>query len=114
LKQVEIASLPAGRDAAAGAHLDPERVAHYVRSGDAVRPIVVYETPAGPLVADGHHRIAAALERGCETIAAEVRTGSRHDALRYASATAAAERGMSIAAATEHIRRRSEGRWGRG
>src|SRR4051812_28156027 len=67
-----------------GEHLDPHRVAHYAAAAEPVAPVVVYRTPEGLLVADGHHRIAATRQRGDTTIEAEIRDGCRHDALRYA------------------------------
>ena len=47
--------------------------------------MVVFDTPEGPLLADGHHRLAAAGRLGRKTVEAEVRAGSRQDALRYAA-----------------------------
>jgi ParB-like chromosome segregation protein Spo0J len=64
------------------------------------------------LLADGYHRVAAARLRGLETVEAEVRRGSRHDALRYAATVGAAERGISPEEADFYIiRRRSQGLW---
>jgi ParB-like chromosome segregation protein Spo0J len=95
------------------AHLDAERVAHHAHTPDAVRPVVVYETPQGRLLVDGYHRIAAARQRGATTIEAEIRHGSRRDALRYAAATAAAQRGITSREAIDHIKRHSADRWAR-
>jgi ParB-like chromosome segregation protein Spo0J len=94
------------------AHLDPERVAHYERTPASAAPVVVYETPQGRLLVDGYHRVAAAQRRGATTIAAEIRHGSRHDALRYAAANAARQRGIQPDEALDYIRRRSGRRWG--
>jgi ParB-like chromosome segregation protein Spo0J len=52
---------------------------------DDLPPVVVFDTPEGPLLADGHHRLAAAGRLGRKTVEAEVRAGSRQDALRYAA-----------------------------
>jgi ParB-like chromosome segregation protein Spo0J len=41
----------------------------------------VFDTEEGLLLADGYHRVAAALKEGRKTVEAEVRRGSRHDAL---------------------------------
>jgi ParB-like chromosome segregation protein Spo0J len=112
-RELEIAALLRHADAGPVARLDADRVAAYVRAGDAVPPIVVYDTPEGPLIADGHHRLAAALERGRTTIAADFRAGTRRDALRYAALTAAAQRGIPVADALERIRLHSGDRWGR-
>lgn len=71
-------------------HLDPERVEHYQRSIDSLAPVVVLASEEGCLLADGYHRLAAARKEGRGTIEAEVRTGSRHDALEYAVAIGAA------------------------
>jgi ParB-like chromosome segregation protein Spo0J len=86
-------------------HLDPERVEHYRRSIDAIPPVVVFETDEGLLLADGYHRVAAALQEGRDTVEAEVRSGSRHDALNYAVAVGAAQRGLSEDEVREHILR---------
>jgi ParB-like nuclease domain len=95
-----------------GAHLDAERVAHYAHTPAGVPPVVVYDTPQGRLLVDGYHRIAAAQQRGASTIEAEIRHGSRRDALHYAAAKAAVQRDMSVDEAVDHIKRRSGDRWG--
>jgi ParB-like chromosome segregation protein Spo0J len=95
------------------AHLDPERVAHYVETHDPLPPVVVYQTAEGLLLVDGYHRIAAAQQRGATTIEAEIRHGSRNDALRYAAAMAAAQRGVTAQEATDRIEHHSGRRWGR-
>jgi hypothetical protein len=89
-------------------HLDSERVEHYRRSIDAPAPVVVFETEEGLLLADGYHRIAAALKDGRTTIEADVRRGSRHDALEYAAAVGAAQRGMSSDEVRKHVLKRSQ------
>jgi ParB-like chromosome segregation protein Spo0J len=94
------------------AHLNPDRVARYVQTTEAIPPVVVLDTPDGRLLVDGHHRLAAARRRGAVDIEAEVRAGSRHDALQYAADKAAAERGMSRQEAIDYIKRLSGDRWG--
>jgi hypothetical protein len=64
------------------AHLDAQRVERYAGMIDTLPPVVVFATLEGVLLADGYHRVAAARVRGLETVEAEVRRGSRHDALR--------------------------------
>jgi hypothetical protein len=97
------------------ARLDPERVAQYAAPRLGF-PVVVYDTPEGRLLVDGYHRIAAAQQRGASTIEAEIRHGSRRDALHYAAAKAAVQRDMSFDEAVGHIKRRSGdlrgGHWG--
>jgi ParB-like chromosome segregation protein Spo0J len=90
-------------------HLDPQQVERYRHSIDRLPPLVVFDTREGPLLADGHHRLAAASAEGKETIEAEVRNGSRQDALAYAVAVGAAQRGLPA----EDARRRTLDRYGR-
>jgi hypothetical protein len=49
------------------AHLDPARVERYAQVLDALPPVVVFDTPERPLLADGYHRLAAARRRGLVT-----------------------------------------------
>jgi len=87
------------------AHLDAARVECYAGMVDALPPVIVFETPEGLLLADGYHRVAAARRRGLQTIEAEVRSGSLHDALRYAATVGAAQRGISPEEAASYIER---------
>jgi len=57
--------------------------------------VVIFDTPEGMLRVDGYHRLAAVRRCGLETVEAEVRSGSRHDALQYAARVVAAQRGIS-------------------
>ena len=84
-------------------HLDPERVERYRRSIDRLAPVVVFETEDGLLLADGYHRIAAAVREGQATIEAEVRKGTRKEALEYAAAAGACQRGLSPDEVKDHI-----------
>jgi ParB-like chromosome segregation protein Spo0J len=86
-------------------------VQRYAEMLDALPPVVVFDTGEGLLLADGYHRVAAARARGLETVEAEVRHGSRHDALRYAATVGAAQQGLSPDDVVLYIRRRSQGRW---
>ena len=52
------------------------------RTLDALPPVVVVDTPEGLLLADGYHRVAASRRLGLEEVEAEVRTGTRRDALQ--------------------------------
>lgn len=47
-------------------------VLRYLRHPRSGTPPLVYETDAGRFVADGHHRIVAAIVRGQESIAVDV------------------------------------------
>ena len=77
-------------------HLDAARVERYASSPDELPPVVVFDTGDGLLLADGHHRVAAARRRGADTVDAEIRRGSRSDALRYAVEVGAAQRGVTV------------------
>src|SRR5205814_8386276 len=84
-------------------HRDPARVERYRRSADRLAPVGVCETGDGLLLADGYHRIAAALREGRATAETEVRKGSRKEALEYAAAVGARQRGLSPEEAKDHI-----------
>ena len=66
-------------------HVDPEIARRYADQIDDLPPIVVFLTPEGLLVADGYHRLAAAKLLGRDWIEADVREGSRSDALSHAA-----------------------------
>ena len=110
MPQVRIAALLANAPVDPEAHLDAARVEHYAQMLDALPPVVVFESAEGLLLADGYHRVAAARRSGLETVEAEVRRGSRHDALRYAATVGAAQRGISPEDAASYIRRHSQDR----
>jgi hypothetical protein len=61
------------------------------------------------LLADGYHRVAAAQHAGRSTIQAEVRPGTKAQAIQFAVDLARAERGVSAEQAREAIRRYSGG-----
>jgi ParB-like chromosome segregation protein Spo0J len=88
-----------------GRHLDLQRVEQYRRSIDRLAPVVAFKTEEGLLLADGYHRVAAALREGRDTVEAEVRTGSRRDALQYAADVGAGQRGISPDEAENRIMR---------
>lgn len=92
------------------AHLDAVRVERFARTFDALPPVVVFDTQEGLLLVDGYHRVAAARRLGLETVEAEVRSGSRHDALRYAARVGATQRGISPEKAISYIERHASDR----
>jgi hypothetical protein len=111
MTQLRIAELLASSPVDPAAHLDPERVRHYAELPGDLPPVVAFCTEQGLLLADGYHRVAAAQARGLDTIEAEIRHGSAHDALRYAASIGAKQRGLSEAEVMRHLQRRSGGRW---
>ncbi len=67
-------------------HIAVADYAEAMEAGDEFPPIVVYFRFGGPAyVADGFHRVAAAQKIGLKKIKAEVRDGSRRDAILYAA-----------------------------
>ena len=106
MRRVRVVDLLAGAPVDPESHLDAARVERYAQILDELPPVVVFDTEEGLLLADGYHRVAAARRRGRETVEAEVRPGSRHDALLYAAAVGAAQRGISPDEAAAYIRRR--------
>lgn len=82
MARLRIAELLANAPIDPEAHLDAARVERYARTPDALPPVVVVDTPEGLLLADGYHRVAASRRLGLEEVEAEVRTGTRRDALQ--------------------------------
>ena len=82
MARLRIADLLANAPIEPEAHLDAARVERYARTLDALPPVVVVDTPEGLLLADGYHRVAASRRLGLEEVEAEVRTGTRRDALQ--------------------------------
>jgi ParB-like chromosome segregation protein Spo0J len=90
--------------------LDEQTVAAYMEDFDLLPAVLVFETPAGLLLADGFHRLEAAHRLGRAEIAAEVRSGSRTDALdeaikvnlRHGQRYSRAERSKAIRLFEEH------------
>ena len=82
MARLRIAELLANAPIDPEAHLDAARVERYTRTLDALPPVVVVDTPEGLLLADGYHRVAASRRLGLEEVEAEVRTGTRRDALQ--------------------------------
>jgi hypothetical protein len=114
MTQVRIADLLASSPVDPTAHLDPDRVRRYADRLDDLPPVVAFRTEQGLILADGYHRVAAAQARGLDTIEAEIRHGSAHDALRYAATIGAKQRGLSQEEIMRRLRQRSGGRWGQG
>ena len=108
MPRLKIADLLANAPSDPEAHLDPARVERYALMLDDLPPVVVFDTPEGPLLADGYHRLAAARRLGRETVEAEVRAGSRQEALRYAAEVGGAQRGISPEQAASHIGRHAK------
>ena len=113
MTQVRIADLLTGSLVDPAAHLDPERVRRYAELLGDLPPVVAFRTAQGLLLADGYHRVAAAQARGLDTIEAEIRQGTTHDALRYAVTVGAKQRGLSQQEVMRRLQQRSGGRWGR-
>ncbi|XAS74480.1 ParB N-terminal domain-containing protein [Micrococcaceae bacterium Sec5.1] len=86
--------------------LDPERVSYYLEHLAESAPVVVFSVNGHLLLADGHHRVAAAEQLGRSTLRANVREGSRGDALQFAIEIAQQQRSLSREQIMEAIARR--------
>jgi hypothetical protein len=105
MSRLKIADLFANVPIDPETHLDASRVERYSQMLDALPSVVVFDTPEGLLLADGYHRVEPHDAWGWRRSRAEVRTGSRHDALRYAARVGAAQRGISPEEAVSYIER---------
>jgi ParB-like chromosome segregation protein Spo0J len=114
MTQVRITDLLASSLVDPAGHLDPHRVRRYAELLDELPPVVAFRTEQGLLLVDGYHRVAAAQARGRDSIEAEIRHGTAHDALRYAVTVGAKQRGLSQQEVMRRLQQRSGGRWGRG
>lgn len=54
---------------------------------DGLPPVTVFHDGKRYYLADGHHRLGAAVEAGCTEIRVDVHKGTKEDALRYAVGT---------------------------
>ena len=79
--------------------------AEAMKAGSKFPPIIVYYDGTTYWLADGYHRVEAADEAGMKTIAAEIRPGSKRDAILYACG---ANRDHGLRRSREDVRRAIE------
>lgn len=83
--------------AQARVRVSEEKISEYadaMREGHSFPPVVVFEDQKGVIwLADGFHRVPAAIRAGCSVIVAEVRRGDLRDAILFATG-ANAEHGL--------------------
>jgi hypothetical protein len=84
-------------------NLEAEKVSRYAAILAELPPVTVFSLPEGYLLVDGYHRVAAARLLGRTVVMADVRRGTRTDALRFAVEHAAEERGLPAADALAAI-----------
>lgn len=72
-KRVPVSKLVAANK---GHYLDPKKVAKYAKSGGGGKPLAV-ESGGRYYLADGHHRAAAAIQRGEKYVTVRVKRGGR-------------------------------------
>ncbi|MCU1574006.1 MAG: novG [Micrococcaceae bacterium] len=89
-------------------HLDLDRVSYYLQNLDEATPVDVFDVDGLMLLADGHHRVAAAEQLGRSTIRAVVRKGTRRDALQFATILAKRQRGLTDQEVLDAIARRGQ------
>ena len=93
-------------------HLDLDRVQRYTQLLDELPPITVFRLEDQTLLlVDGYHRVAAAQEAGRATVDADIRAGTRAEAVQFAAEVAVRQGGFSDEQAREAIKRYSGGRW---
>lgn len=93
-------------------HIDLERVQRYSQLLEELPPVTVFRLEDQTLLlVDGYHRVAAAQLAGRTTVSAEIRQGTRADAIKFATELAAQEHGLTNKQAREAIKRYSGGRW---
>jgi uncharacterized protein (DUF1015 family) len=107
MSEVPIADLEQEPIEASRPHLDPDRVAYYVEHLDECTPVTVFDIDGRLLLADGHHRVAAAEQLQRRAVRAEIRTGTRKDALDFAIELAHQQRGLTRDQVLDVIKRRS-------
>ena len=78
-----------------GRHVDPARVDRYTHALDALNPLVVFRTPEGLLLADDHHRLAAAVQIGRDLMPVDLREGTCADAVTFAVQQATRDRSVT-------------------
>ena len=89
-------------------HLDPDRVSYYLEHLDESTPVVVFNDNGLLLLADGHHRVAAAQQLGRSTVKADVREGQRSDSLQFAIDMGEQQRGLTEEQIIDAIARRAQ------
>jgi hypothetical protein len=89
-------------------HLDQDRVRRYAEVLDQLPPVTVFALEDQTLLlVDGYHRVAAAQQTGRMTVRADVRVGTKAEAIQFAIDVAQVEGGVSAEQAREAIRRYS-------
>jgi hypothetical protein len=87
VRRIKLSDIISDIDLQSRASIDSATVEDYAQVPDAdFPPIIVFEDPASPSAywpGDGWHRVLAAHKRGQYDIAADIRTGTRRDALLF-------------------------------
>jgi hypothetical protein len=94
LREIEVSALAQAAGDRAERHVDDARVHRYMQVFDSLPPLVAFLTDEGMLLADGYHRLAAAVRLQLSTVTVDVREGTRRDALAFAVAQATRDRGV--------------------
>jgi ParB-like chromosome segregation protein Spo0J len=106
--ELEIKRLLRESPADARRHLDQDRVRRFAKVLDQLPPVTVFALEdQSLLLVDGYHRLAAAQQAGRTTVRAEVRVGTKTEALQFAVDLAQAEVSVSADQARDAIRRYS-------
>ena len=89
MAQILIASLHQATLEAHRAGLDESRVRYYMAHPQEIAGVLVYQNPADGerISVNGHHRLESARRLGWTRIDADLRAGTRQDALAYRDLT---------------------------
>src|SRR5689334_21078608 len=85
-RTVDLADIRTDGDTQSRAALNESTIAEYaeaLESGVNIPPVIVFHDGAAYWLADGFHRHAGAVRAGLSAIAAEVRRGTKRDALLF-------------------------------
>ena len=86
IQDLEISKISATDETQSRCKLDSETINEYaesMNSGVILPPVTIYDDGENHYLADGFHRLEAAKKCGLSTINAEVRQGSKSDAILY-------------------------------
>lgn len=96
VRQVDLIAIRLDGGTQARAEINEEKVAEYaekIAGGERMPPVVVFEDGATLWLGDGFHRVHASRRAGLSLVAAEVRHGTKREAILFA-AGANAEHGL--------------------
>ena len=83
MRIIKISSLMQGALETQRPHLDERCIEYYMTHFEGTEPVLVYEDAGELILVDGHHRVEAARRLNETSIRANLKAGTRQDALLY-------------------------------